>query len=56
MATVGMFDGVHRGHQELLDQVAAEAAAGDVAAAAVTFDRHPLAVLRPGGEPPLLPP
>jgi riboflavin kinase/FMN adenylyltransferase len=54
VATVGMFDGVHRGHRALLDRVAAEAAARDVPAAAVTFDRHPLAVLRPGGEPPLL--
>jgi riboflavin kinase / FMN adenylyltransferase len=54
VVTVGMFDGVHRGHRALLDRVAAEAAARDVPAAAVTFDRHPLAVLRPGGEPPLL--
>jgi riboflavin kinase/FMN adenylyltransferase len=54
VVTVGMFDGVHRGHQALLDRVAAEAAARGVPAAAVTFDRHPLAVLRPGSEPPLL--
>ena len=54
VATVGMFDGVHRGHRALLDQVAAEAAARAVPAAAVTFDRHPLTVLRPGSEPPLL--
>jgi riboflavin kinase/FMN adenylyltransferase len=54
VATVGMFDGVHRGHRALLDRVAGEAAARGVAAAAVTFDRHPLAVLRPGSEPPLL--
>jgi riboflavin kinase / FMN adenylyltransferase len=54
VVTVGMFDGVHRGHRALLDRVAAEAAARGVPAAAVTFDRHPLAVLRPGGEPPLL--
>jgi riboflavin kinase / FMN adenylyltransferase len=54
VATVGMFDGVHRGHRALLDRVAAEAAARGLAAAAVTFDRHPLAVLRPGSEPPLL--
>jgi riboflavin kinase/FMN adenylyltransferase len=49
-----MFDGVHRGHRALLDRVAAEAAARGLPAAAVTFDRHPLAVLRPGSEPPLL--
>jgi riboflavin kinase/FMN adenylyltransferase len=54
VVTVGMFDGVHRGHRALLDRVAAEAAARRLPAAAVTFDRHPLAVLRPGAEPPLL--
>jgi riboflavin kinase / FMN adenylyltransferase len=54
VVTVGMFDGVHRGHRALLDRVAAGAAARSVPAAAVTFDRHPLAVLRPGSEPPLL--
>ncbi|HSK37749.1 MAG TPA: riboflavin kinase, partial [Actinomycetota bacterium] len=54
VVTVGMFDGVHRGHRALLDRVAAEAAARSLPAAAVTFDRHPLAVLRPGTEPPLL--
>ena len=54
VATVGMFDGVHRGHRALLDRVAAEAAARGAPAAAVTFDRHPLTVLRPGSEPPLL--
>ena len=54
VVTVGMFDGVHRGHRALLDRVTAEAAARGVPAAAVTFDRHPLAVLRPGSEPPLL--
>jgi riboflavin kinase/FMN adenylyltransferase len=54
VVTVGMFDGVHRGHRALLDRVAAEAATRRVPAAAVTFDRHPLAVLRPGSEPALL--
>jgi riboflavin kinase/FMN adenylyltransferase len=37
-----------------LDLVAAEATARGLPAVAVTFDRHPLAVLRPGSEPPLL--
>jgi len=54
VVTVGMFDGVHRGHRALLDRVAAEATARRVPAAAVTFDRHPLGVLRPGSEPALL--
>jgi riboflavin kinase/FMN adenylyltransferase len=54
VVTVGMFDGAHRGHRALLDRVTAEAAARGLPAAAVTFDRHPLAVLRPGSEPPLL--
>jgi riboflavin kinase / FMN adenylyltransferase len=54
VVTVGMFDGVHRGHRALLDRVAAEAAERGLPAAAVTFDRHPLSVLRPGSEPPLL--
>jgi riboflavin kinase/FMN adenylyltransferase len=54
VVTVGMFDGVHRGHRALLDRVAAEAAARDLPAGAVTFDRHPLEVLRPEARPPLL--
>jgi riboflavin kinase / FMN adenylyltransferase len=54
VVTVGMFDGVHRGHRALLDRVAAEAARRGLPAGAVTFDRHPLEVLRPGAEPPLL--
>ena len=54
VVTVGMFDGVHRGHRVLLDRVAAEAAARGLPAGAVTFDRHPLEVLRPEAKPPLL--
>jgi riboflavin kinase / FMN adenylyltransferase len=54
VVTVGMFDGVHRGHRALLDRVAAEARARGLPAGAVTFDRHPFEVLRPGAEPPLL--
>ncbi len=54
VVTVGMFDGVHRGHLALLGHVTAEAAARGVPAAAVTFDRHPMEVLRPGSHPLLL--
>jgi riboflavin kinase/FMN adenylyltransferase len=54
VATVGMFDGVHRGHQALLRRVVAEAAARDALPVAVTFDRHPFEVLRPADAPALL--
>jgi riboflavin kinase / FMN adenylyltransferase len=54
VVTVGNFDGVHLGHQALLRRVAAEAAARGLPAGAVTFDRHPVAVLRPGAAPKLL--
>jgi riboflavin kinase/FMN adenylyltransferase len=54
VVTVGMFDGVHRGHRALLDRVTAEAAARGLPAGAVTFDRHPLEVLRPEARPKLL--
>jgi riboflavin kinase/FMN adenylyltransferase len=49
--TVGMFDGVHLGHQALLARVVVAAAAGGLEPAAVTFDRHPVEVLRPGSHP-----
>lgn len=48
-ATIGNFDGIHRGHQVLLGQVvAAKQTLGTAGRAAfITFDPHPLAVLRP---------
>jgi riboflavin kinase/FMN adenylyltransferase len=49
-----MFDGVHLGHRRLLGRVVELARAGGLAAGAVTFDRHPLEVLRPGSQPPLI--
>lgn len=51
VVTVGMFDGVHRGHAAVFDRVRAEAAALDARAAVVTFDPHPLAVLAPDKAP-----
>ncbi len=52
--TIGNFDGVHLGHQEILRRVA-ECARGTVClAAVVTFDPHPMKVLRPGEAPALL--
>lgn len=52
----GFFDGVHRGHQAIVREVLARAAALGGRAWVMTFDRHPLAVLHPDAAPPLLTP
>lgn len=52
--TVGNFDGVHLGHQEILRTVVERAGKLDVPAAAMTFDPHPVKVLRPQEAPRLL--
>ena len=49
--TVGNFDGVHRGHQRLIGRLRARADAAGVPALAVTFDPHPVALLRPDKAP-----
>lgn len=45
--TIGNFDGVHRGHQALVAALAEAAHAAGCRAGLLTFDPHPLAVLRP---------
>jgi riboflavin kinase / FMN adenylyltransferase len=54
VVTIGVFDGVHRGHQRIVSR--ARRAAGDLGlpVVAVTFDPHPVEVLRPGSHPPFL--
>ncbi|MGQ0537320.1 MAG: riboflavin biosynthesis protein RibF [Gemmatimonadaceae bacterium] len=52
--TVGTFDGVHRGHQFVLDSLAQAATARDLRSILVTFDRHPLEIVNPTAAPPLL--
>lgn len=47
VAAVGVFDGVHRGHRHLIDQVKAEASARGLAPAVVTFRSHPSQLLTP---------
>lgn len=51
VATLGNFDGVHRGHQAVLGTVVDLAAQRGLAAVAVTFDPHPVAVLHPERAP-----
>jgi riboflavin kinase / FMN adenylyltransferase len=50
---VGVFDGLHRGHQYLLEALAGAAVAHGARSAVVTFDHHPDEILR-GAAPPLL--
>ncbi len=54
VVTVGTFDGVHLGHRRVLDAVVARAAAVNGRSVLVTFDPHPLRVVRPSHAPPLL--
>ena len=51
---IGTFDGVHLGHQAVLQQTLADARAAQAMAVAVTFDRHPAAVLAPTRQPRLI--
>ncbi|MYB03246.1 MAG: FAD synthetase family protein, partial [Acidimicrobiaceae bacterium] len=53
-AAVGVFDGVHLGHQAVLHQVRETAERLGVASAVVTFDTHPAYVVRPENAPKLL--
>jgi riboflavin kinase / FMN adenylyltransferase len=50
--TIGNFDGVHRGHRHLLNQVMTLASEHQVRSLVVTFEPHPIAVLRPEHAPP----
>jgi len=52
--TVGVFDGVHVGHQAVLGRAVARARELGAPALALTFHPHPLAVLRPEKAPPLI--
>jgi len=54
VVTVGFFDGVHLGHRAVLARTVQAARERGVRSVAVTFDRHPREVLRPGSEPRLL--
>lgn len=54
VATVGTFDGVHRGHWEVLQEIRRRAEDTGRRSVLVTFDPHPLRIVRPEHAPPLL--
>ena len=54
VATIGFFDGVHRGHRYLIERVKAEAAERGMNSMAITFAEHPRAVLHSDYIPQLL--
>ena len=54
VVTVGMYDGVHRGHQQLIGTAVARARALGRPCLLLTFDPHPSEVVRPGSHPAIL--
>lgn len=54
VATIGFFDGVHRGHRFLIKQVTDEAFMQGQRSAVITFDRHPRQVVKTDYRPELL--
>ncbi len=54
MVTIGVFDGVHRGHAQLIAAATRAAAERGVPSVLMTFDPHPMEVVRPGTHPPQL--
>ena len=54
VVTIGVFDGVHRGHQQIIGRAVERARQLGVPSVVVTFDPHPIEVLRPGSHPPML--
>jgi riboflavin kinase/FMN adenylyltransferase len=54
VVTIGMYDGVHRGHQTLIGAAVARAQAMRRPSLLLTFDPHPAEVVRPGSHPAIL--
>jgi riboflavin kinase/FMN adenylyltransferase len=52
--TIGVFDGVHRGHQAIIGHTVRRARELGLSSVVVTFDPHPAEVVRPGSHPAML--
>jgi riboflavin kinase/FMN adenylyltransferase len=54
VVTIGVFDGVHKGHQQIIGRAVELAAEKGVPSVVLTFDPHPMEIIRPGSHPALL--
>jgi riboflavin kinase / FMN adenylyltransferase len=54
VVTLGTFDGMHRGHAELIRRVVAKAHSLGLPSVLMTFDPHPAELIRPGSHPTVL--
>ncbi len=54
VVTIGNFDGVHKGHQAIIHQVIEKAESIEGTSVVITFDPHPIRVLKKNGWPPLI--
>jgi riboflavin kinase/FMN adenylyltransferase len=54
VVTIGVFDGVHKGHQQIIGHTVKRAGELGVQSVVVTFDPHPSEVVRPGSHPAVL--
>jgi riboflavin kinase/FMN adenylyltransferase len=54
VVTIGIFDGVHQGHQRIIGRAVELARDRGVPAVVLTFDPHPIEIIRPGSHPPVL--
>jgi len=54
VVTIGVFDGIHRGHQSIIADAVRMAQKRDVPSVLITFVPHPSEVVRPGSHPPVL--
>jgi riboflavin kinase/FMN adenylyltransferase len=54
VVTIGVFDGVHRGHADIIGRAVAQARQRGVPSVLMTFVPHPSEVVRPGTHPPVL--
>jgi riboflavin kinase/FMN adenylyltransferase len=54
VVTIGVFDGIHRGHQSIIAEAVRMATERGVPSVLITFVPHPSEVVRPGSHPPVL--